>query len=231
MATKRLKNAKLPTASLQRASQTFGLQDFFALSMTEPWEKSLQTLEVGCSSPLLDSLNLSLDAFLQMTPATSGRQKRTLNLDGWDEGRFDMLLTLETQQGFRLCMDLSPFSWLRITPSVTYLNYLSAATDLPDAGVQVLGLETLLRPPTSRWSFAMSAQTANQGDFFSWPARSSPSRNASQITFALGVNLSDSLAFSLIGMNRDNEMRDISDDDGKLLPFLTDFAFEVGFAF
>jgi len=228
MATKRLKALTLPRASRHRGA--FRLEELFALPITDPFERSMQTLELGCSRSILHSLNLSLDLFLQMSPATSRRQERTLNLDGWDQSRFDTLLTLETQ-GFRLFMDLTPLNWLRITPSVTHLRNLGNETDLSETAVQVFGVEALLKPPASRWSFAMSAQTGNQENSFNWTPRSSPSRGSLEMTFALGLDLSDSLAFSFIGMSRDYGMRDISDQDEKLLPFFTDFAFEVGFAF
>ena len=227
--TKRLKDLNQPTASEHYG--IFGMQEPFALSVADLVNSPEQTLELGYCTRILDSINLNVDTFLQMTPATGEQDTRSMNLDGWGQGHLDTILASETRQGFRLFADLTPFNWLRITPSVTHLNNWGLGTKPTDAAVQILGLEALLKPPASRWSFAMSAQTGNGEDVLNGPPKVSPDWNSLEVGFGLGLRLSDSFNCSFMGMSNSNEMRELSDKDRGPLPVINNFAIQVDFAF
>jgi hypothetical protein len=211
-----------------------GMRELFALSGNSPYDRSMQAVEMGYSGPLLSSINLNVDTFIRMTPLVNEHQKIEMNLRGWDQSLVDTTPNFETRQGVRIFTDLTPVKWLTITPSFTRLNDLGLYKNRDDIPVHILGLDTVLKPKASRWSFAMSARTWNQKDYYDWTSGGTQDVDSYEVGIGLGLHLTSSFKFSLIGMGRYNnydEMQYLSDNDPRLSPFISNIAFKLDFSF
>lgn len=226
--TKRLKDVGQLSSS--ENCGFFATQSLLALSLTEPFDRSAQTFALGYSNALMASIDLNVDTFFE-TPFSGIREKTRLNQDSWDRGHSDTLSSFESLHGIRVFANITPLRYLRITPSITQMNDWSLETGEQDFAFQVLGLETLLKTPESRWSFAMSARTENMEDFFNWPPKVTPDWNSYEVTFGLGFRHSDALNFSFIGMREYNETHALSENELRLSPVTNNFAIKMDLSF
>ena len=228
---KRLKNASSATHSGDFGLP--GMRDLLALSGSSPLERSMQTVELGYASPLLNSINLNVDTFLQLRPRADEHNLRK-NLQSWDQRNSDTSLAMEFRQGFRLFTDLTPFNWLTITPSYSRMKDQGLFSDRTEEPIDVLGLDALLKPRSARWSFTMSARTWDQKNLAIWPSGIYQDVNSLEVGVGLGLHLSKSFSLSLVGMGKYSnyeDMRNVAEGDERLSPFIRNVAFKVDFSF
>lgn len=100
--------------------------------------------------------------------------------------------------GFKLASDYQPVSWFSITPSVTYFDYSNQ--DLLNAAKWSLGVNTHVSPLHQRWSLSMRVQYSERDDV---TTIASPYSKFSSLDMAikLGINLTDNLQFSIMGLH------------------------------
>ncbi|SPD76165.1 conserved hypothetical protein [uncultured Desulfobacterium sp.] len=232
VSSKRARNSG--TSSLSDNLGLSGMRELLALSGDSRFDRSLQSLEMGYSSPLLSSINLNVDTFVNMTPQSNDHYKTRMNLRGLDQRIEETMPDLDARQGVRVFTDMTPFNWLTITPSFTRISERGLYKNQDYMPLHILGLDTVLKPKASRWSIAMSARTWNQKDDYYWPSGMSQDVNSYEVGIGLGLNLTSSSRFSLMGMGRFrdyDEMQYLSDNDSRMSPFISNIAFKLDFAF
>lgn len=100
--------------------------------------------------------------------------------------------------GLKLASDYHPINWFSITPSVTYFDYSNQ--DLLNAAKWSFGVNTLVSPLHKRWSVSMLIQYSEREDL---TTIASPYSKFSSLDMAvkLGINLTDNLQLSIMGMH------------------------------
>ena len=135
------------------------------------------------------------------------------------------------RQSLKLASDISLFSWLSITPSVTYFDYETTLEDSL-AYQRILGLETRLIPQDARASLSVSLQYADQQGLLAQSLRSpGASWEALDLSFSLGYQLSDSLRVSVMGQRafKDYTLQDSYLTQDSLLYNDLYFKFDISF--
>ncbi len=102
--------------------------------------------------------------------------------------------------GFKLASDYTPIPWVSITPAITYFDYPQGHQDFLNAAQWSLGVNTLVAPSHNRWSLSMQVQYSEKDDF---ATIASPYTRFTSLDVAvkLGINLTDNLQLSVMGMH------------------------------
>jgi hypothetical protein len=97
--------------------------------------------------------------------------------------------------------------------------------------VRLLGIETLLAPPESRWHLAMSARAGNPDGSYGWSSTVPSGANAMDISLGVRYHFSETLRMSFTGSRAYSELQDLQSADWRWMQTSNNFAFRLDLRF
>jgi len=187
-----------------------------------------QTLAMGVRHTLVDSLiNVNVGAF--HTSNVSSADPQSAYRQALAEGYSDV----DHRQGMRAFVDFTPSRWLRITPSLSMVEFSGLAYD-QDERQHVDGLETAISPPQSTWHLAFSAHSSHTtSTYYPWrlPTDESQVQRGVDLAFSMGYRLGDDMTLSIYGA-RDAVSEAADGESGKnLAGGMSDLAVQLQWVF
>ncbi len=160
------------------------------------------SFEVQISRVLVeDSWNMSLSLLrenIYRDPSEGGYLPQTLL------SRSHISDSEYTLQGYRhgvkMASDINPFEWLRITPSLSYLEYGNESKDLA-SWRPALGLEIQVMPIPEKWAFSAGLQYSDETEYTSKGLKTIDDSYDANMSIMFGYRLKDDLKFNLVGQH------------------------------
>jgi len=189
------------------------------------------TLDMGCEQRFFDDvLELEIRGLLHVAQPEDRKWEGLFFSRTRDPLAMDDPENWDIAQGVQISATIAPFDWLRVTPSLSYLD-MPGDRPGPSSSLQVIGLESKLALPQTRWSLFMSAGATTQENLLELPAMNTTDWNSFGFTFGFGYRLIDSLSLSVSGTHEwENnasldDTRLIWDQDTDHFSFKLDFRF------
>lgn len=187
-----------------------------------------QTLAMGVRHTLVDSLiDVNIGAF--HTSNVSSADPEVAYRQTLAEGYNDV----DHRQGVRAFVDFTPSQWLRITPSLSMVEWSGLAYD-QDERQHVYGLETAISLPQSPWHLAMSAHSSRTTSaYYPWrlPTDETQIQRRVDLAFSVGYRMGNDMTFSIYGA-RDAATTAADGESGKnLAGGMSDLAVQLQWIF
>ncbi|MFH1241985.1 MAG: C40 family peptidase [Pseudomonadota bacterium] len=104
------------------------------------------------------------------------------------------------RHGVKMASDINPFKWLRITPSLSYLEYGNEPKDLA-SWRPALGLEIQVMPIPNKWAFSAGFQYSDETEYTSKALKTIDDSYDANMSIMFGYRLKDDLKFNLVGQH------------------------------
>ncbi len=186
--------------------------------------------EIGYNQTLFDGFDISLSAFTEkfdVSTAWPGIEPRDQS-KGYN---LDETAYTSVRQGLTLSGDYRPSNWLSFTPSLTYFEHTGDLEHLVNVPKRTLGLNTQLSPLHNSWSLSMLVQYTD-GENLTNLADLDNKINSLDMSFKLGIALTENLQFSIISKYDKRSMAFKMMDDSSLnQPLSSDVAMVFDFSY
>ncbi len=161
-------------------------------------KRYLNLYQIGFDHSVSNGLNVNLQAFSERFDETTA----WTGLDSFSRSerykQDDPVSDFGTRKGLKLASDIHPSNWLLITPFITYFNYSAETEDDWDVPRRTLGLNSLVAPEHGRWALSMQVKYSDQQDLVNTTMFDN-TLNSLDMAVKLGINLTESLQFSIMG--------------------------------
>lgn len=104
------------------------------------------------------------------------------------------------RHGVRMTSDISPVSWLRISPSLSYSEYGNPVQDVMVSG-PALGLAVQFNPFPKRWSLSAALHVADERDYASKIFSVSDPWASRDLSVRFGYHVTDAVELQIVGQH------------------------------
>ncbi|MBC8420618.1 MAG: C40 family peptidase [Desulfobacterales bacterium] len=104
------------------------------------------------------------------------------------------------RHGVKMASDINPFEWLRITPSLSYLEYGNQPKDLA-SWKPALGLEIQVMPILKNWAFSAGFQYSDETQYAGKGLSTIDDSHNTNMSLMFGYRLKDDIKFNLVGQH------------------------------